>query len=191
MIPIIKLYIDQGHNPEGFNAGAEGNGMREQDINYDVGIYLAELLEETGDFDVLLSRPTPQTVLGSSNSTSLQTRVNQANEWGADYFISIHTNASENQNANGTEVYVYSTSSAAFPLAQNIQTSIVDYLDTKDLGVKENTSLYVLRRTDMPALLIELAFITNPSDAALLRNERYLFAFAIYKGILKFFGIDN
>lgn len=191
MITIIKLYIDQGHNPQGVNAGAEGNGMREQDINFDVGIYLAELLRETGDFDVRLSRPTAQTSLGTSNSTSLQARVNDANTWGADYFISIHTNAAENPNANGTEVYVFSTSSPAYALAQDIQESIVERLGTRDLGVKENPSLYVLRRTDMPALLIELAFITNTDDAQLLRDDRYMFAYAIYRGILDYFDIDD
>ncbi len=185
---MIKLYIDQGHNPQGINAGAEGNGMREQDINYDVGIYLAELLRETGDFDVRLSRPTADTTLGTSNSTSLSARVNDANSWGADYFISIHTNAAENPDANGTEVYVFSDSSPAYPLAKEIQESIVDRLGTKDLGVKENPSLYVLRRTQMPSLLIELGFITNTGDAELLRDDRYLFAYAIYQGIMNFFG---
>ena len=189
MIIIIKIYIDQGHNPEGVNAGAEGNGLREQDINYDVGIYLAELLRENGNFDVRLSRPTPETSLGTSNATSLQARVNDANSWGADYFISIHSNASENPDANGTEVYVYSTTSAAYPLAQDIQEQIVDRLGTRDLGVKENPSLYVLRRTNMPALLVELAFITNTQDAELLRDDRYLFAYAIYQGILNYFDM--
>lgn len=189
MIIIIKIYIDQGHNPEGVNAGAEGNGLKEQDINYEVGIYLAELLRENGNFDVRLSRPTPETTLGTSNATSLQARVNDANSWGADYFISIHSNAAENPAANGTEVYVYSTSSAAYPLAQDIQEQIVERLGTRDLGVKENPSLYVLRRTNMPALLVELAFITNASDAELLRDDRYLFAYAIYQGILEYFDM--
>ncbi len=190
VITITKIYIDQGHNPEGINAGAEGNGLREQDVNYEVGIYLAELLRENGNFDVRLSRPTPETSLGTSNATSLQTRVNDANSWGADYFISIHSNASENPSANGTEVYVYSRTSPAFPLAEDIQEQIVERLGTKDLGVKENPSLYVLRRTNMPALLIELAFITNADDAELLRDERYMFAYAIYQGILDFFDLD-
>lgn len=187
---MIKIFIDQGHNPQGVNAGAEGNGLREQDINYEVGIYLAELLTENGNFEVMLSRPTPETTLGTTNSESLQARVNMANSFGADWFISIHSNASENENANGTEVYVYSRSSPSFPLAEDIQEQIVERLGTRDLGVKENPSLYVLRRTNMPALLIELAFITNKDDAFLLETERYMFAYAIYQGMLDFFDLQ-
>jgi N-acetylmuramoyl-L-alanine amidase len=187
---MIKIFIDQGHNPQGVNAGAEGFGLREQDINFEVGIYLAELLRESGNYEVMLSRPTEQSTLGSTNSESLSQRVNMANSWGADWFVSIHSNASENPQANGTEVYVYSRSSPAFPLAEDIQREIVERLGTKDLGVKENPSLYVLRRTQMPALLVELAFITNRDDAELLRDERYMFAYAIYRGIVDFTGLN-
>lgn len=188
MIIITKIFIDQGHNPEGVNAGAEGFGLREQDVNYEVGIYLAELLRESGNFEVMLSRPTPETKLGTTNSESLQKRVQMANEWGADYFISIHSNASENPEANGSEVYVYAQPSAAAELANDVLEEIVDRLGTKDLGVKTNKSLYVLRRTAMPAILVELAFITNENDAELLKNDRYRFAYAIYRGILDYLG---
>ena len=187
MIDITKIFIDAGHNPEGVNAGAEGFGMREQDINYEVSQYLAELLRENGNFEIMLSRPTPETSLGTTNAESLSERVRMANEWGADYFISIHTNAAENANANGSEVYVYSLESKAEELAQDVLEQIVDRLGTRDLGVKANPSLYVLRRTNMPAILVELAFITNESDAELLRYDRYQFAYAIYKGILDYF----
>ena len=67
----IKIYIDQGHNPRSPNTGAEGNGLREQDITYDVGTRLAELLRRNGNFDVRLSRPAPTTQLGTSNASSL------------------------------------------------------------------------------------------------------------------------
>jgi len=56
-----KIYIDQGHNPVNPNAGAEGNGLREQDLVFRIGIELAELLEDNGNFDVRLSRPTADT----------------------------------------------------------------------------------------------------------------------------------
>ena len=81
----IKIYIDQGHNPQNPNAGAEGNGLREQDITYAVGQELATLLRANGNFDVRLSRPTADTVIGTTNTTSLRARVNDANSWGADY----------------------------------------------------------------------------------------------------------
>ena len=107
----IKIYIDQGHNPEGINAGAEGFGIREQDITYQVGHFLFDILSEDYRFTARLSRPTPQTTLGYSNTSSLKERVTQANTWKADYFISIHANASENPDINGTEAYVSSANS--------------------------------------------------------------------------------
>jgi len=86
----IRIFVDQGHNPSGFNAGAEGNGLREQDITYAVGAYLADLLAADPRFEVRTSRNSPTEVLGTSNATSLRERVNMANSWPADYFISIH-----------------------------------------------------------------------------------------------------
>ena len=62
----IKIYIDQGHNPQNPNAGAEGNGLREQDITYAVGQELSRLLRRSGNYEVRLSRPTPNTLLGTS-----------------------------------------------------------------------------------------------------------------------------
>lgn len=184
-----KIYIDQGHNPEGVNAGAEGFGYREQDINYAVGIYLRDILLEDGRFEVRNSRNTPEESLGTSNATSLAARVRGANEWGADYFISIHCNASENPAANGTEVYVYRQGTAAAELAQQVLEAIVARLGTKNNGVRVNPSLYVLRRTRMPAILVELAYITNDNDVQKLVNDQYAFAYAIYEGLCRYLGL--
>lgn len=103
----IKIFVDQGHNPSGPNTGAEGSGLLEQDVTYAVGVYLADLLRADPRFEVRLSRSTPEEILGTSNATSLAERVRLANEWPADYFISIHCNANVNPAVNGTEVYVY------------------------------------------------------------------------------------
>ena len=62
----IKIFIDQGHNPGNPNAGAEGNGLYEQDITYEVGRLTAELLRENPEFEVRLSRNTPTEILGTS-----------------------------------------------------------------------------------------------------------------------------
>lgn len=184
-----KIYIDQGHNPEGINAGAEGFGYREQDITYAVGIYLRDILLEDGRFEVRNSRNTPEESLGTSNATSLAARVRGANEWGADYFISIHCNASENPAANGSEVYVYRQGSAAAALAQQVLEAIVARMGTKNNGVRVNPSLYVLRRTRMPAILVELAYITNENDVQKLVNDQYAFAYAIYEGLCRYLGL--
>ena len=101
----VKIYIDQGHNPTNPNAGAEGNGFREQDLVYRIGILTAQYLRAAG-LDVRLSRPTAETQLGTSNASSLAARVNDANAWGADYFISLHANASEITSASGSEAFV-------------------------------------------------------------------------------------
>ena len=185
----IKIFIDQGHNPSNPNAGAEGNGLREQDITYDIGVRLAYLLRANPNFDVRLSRPSPETQLGSSNTTSLAARVDAAREWGADYFISLHTNASEITTASGCEGYVHSSASSAYPLASDICEYLSLQTGLPDRGVFIRPSLYVLRRTSMPATLIEMGFITNPLDAALMSGSPDLFARGIYNGILKYFDL--
>ena len=187
----IKIFIDQGHNPENINAGAEGNGLREQDITYNVGIFLRDLLNNDYRFDAITSRNTPTESLGYNNTSSLQERVNKANEWGADYFISIHVNAAENPAFNGSEIYVYNQGTPIFYMAEDILNQITVQLGTKNNGVKINKTFFVLRRTQMPAMLIELAFITNSSDAQKLLDNQYEFASAIYDGILEFFGYQR
>ena len=184
----IKIYIDQGHNPEAPNGGAEGNGLREQDITYRVGQELATLLRADGDYEVRLSRPTPTSSLGTSNSTSLRARVEDANAWGADYFISIHTNASSNPAASGTEAFAYSEPSRAFSLGEDIVDGITNVTGLRDRGMKVRPGLYVLRRTAMPAVLVELGFISNPGDAALMNENPGLFARGIYEGIERYFS---
>ncbi|HKL99148.1 MAG TPA: N-acetylmuramoyl-L-alanine amidase [Mobilitalea sp.] len=185
----IKIFIDQGHNPTGYhNAGAVGNGLFEQDINYQVGLYLADLLNADPRFDARLSRPTPTTVLGTDNSSSLRERVRMANEWPANYFISIHCNANPNPAINGTEIYLYQFFTQANWLAQHIMDGITQYAGTKNNGIRLNQSLYVLRRTTMPSLLIELGYLSNTADAQKLRDNQYQFAYGIYIGILRYFG---
>ena len=181
-----RIYIDQGHNPQNPNAGAEGNGLQEQNITYRVGQELADLLRANGDFEVRLSRPTPTTSLGTSNTTSLRARVEDANRWGADYFISIHTNASSNSDASGVEAFAYSEPSVAFSLGEDIVENISEVTGLRNRGMKVRPGLYVLRKTAMPAVLVELGFISNASDAALMNSRPDLFARGIYNGILEY-----
>ena len=185
----IKIYIDQGHNPYNPTAGAEGNGLREQDLVYRIGILLAERLRANGNFEVRLSRPTPDTQIGTSNSTSLRLRVAEANSWGADYFISLHTNAAAQRAATGSEALVFTIPSVAATLAEDILYWLNRETGLQNRGALVRHRLYVLRKTAMPAVLVELGFITNYNDAMLMLNSPELFADGVYNGIINYLGL--
>ena len=186
----IKIYIDQGHNPSGFNTGAEGNGFFEQDLTFEIGRRLYNLLVTNPEFEPRLSRPTEDTILGTNNSTSLSTRVNEANSWGADLFISLHNNAAENPNATGNEALVYgSGAEVANELAEDILEQMTLTTGLRNRGIVYRPGLYVLKETNMPAVLVEMGFITNPYDAELLAYSPYLFATGIYRGILQYYDL--
>ena len=185
----IKIFIDQGHNPRNPNAGAEGNGYREQDITYNIGTELASLLDADPNFEARLSRTSPSQILGTSNATSLANRVRNANSWGADYFISLHTNASDRSSASGSEGFAYRNDSDAFDFGESILTWLNRVTGLANRGMYTRPGLYVLKKTQMPAVLIELGFITNPNDAYLMARNPQLFATGIYNGILDYFGL--
>ena len=185
----IKIYVDQGHNPVNPNAGAEGNGLREQDLVYTIGQRLADRLRADPNFEVRLSRPTADTLLGTTNATSLAARVNEANRWGADYFISLHTNAAASPSATGTEAYAYARGTPAFRLGEDILQNLSSVTGLRNRGMQARPGLYVLRKTQMPAVLVELGFITNPRDATLMRDDPGVFAEGIYRGIKEYTGV--
>lgn len=185
-----KIYIDQGHNPRDYNTGAEGNGFFEQDLTYEIGKRLYALLSGNPNFEVKLSRPTKDTMLGTSNASSLSARVNDANSWGADVFISLHTNAAENTRASGSEALIYSPSSTvARELSEDILEELSLTTGLRNRGIVYRPGLYVLRRTRMPATVIEMGFISNAYDAELMAYSPELFARGIYRGILDYYGL--
>lgn len=185
----MKIFIDAGHNDSKWDTGATGNGLREQDVTYAVSKALAEKLEAVG-VSTKLSREKKGNILGINTSTSLSARATMANNWGADLFISIHCNAYSNTSAKGTEVYAYSTSSKAYPIAEKICNAICNKLGTTNRGTK-TASFAVLKKTDMPAMLIELGFITNTSDAKLLKDKQDDFVAAIFDEICSHYSIEK
>ncbi len=185
----IRIYIDAGHNPVNPNAGAEGNGYREQDIVYRVSQELYTLLSRDPRFEARRSRPTPTTVLGVSNADSLRLRVEGAILFGADLFLSIHTNASSNPAVGGSEALVFSEESEAYPIAEALLRSVTEATGFRNRGVKLRPGLYVLRRTPMPAVVFELGFITNPREAVYMYENPQLFARGLYNGLLAYYGL--
>lgn len=184
-----KIFIDAGHNYSKYDTGAQGNGLKEQNVTFEIGIRLKKLLSDVG-FNVKISRETKETNLGTTLNSSLAKRVSLAESFKADYFISLHCNAAEAKSANGTETYIYSNSSKSKPLAALINNNICKDLGTFNRGVKENPSLYVLRKTSMPSMLVETGFITNAKDAEKLKKYD-AYAKSICESICGYFGISD
>lgn len=178
-----KIFIDPGHG--GTNPGAVGNGVIEAEVNLAVSKLLAENLRNMG-YDVMLYRTTNDENVISPIAADLRNRARMANDWGADYFVSIHTNSSVNPQANGFETYVYRKGTTAEKLATSIQTSVINALGMKDNGVRQ-ANFSVLRNSNMPAVLVELGYLSNPTEALNLNSSawRAKIASAIAEGINK------
>lgn len=154
----MKIFINPGHNPTGVGAtrpdpGACSNGLREADIVFRVGAAMRRCLLVRGHSVQLEQR-------------ELQAVVAAANDWRADRFVSIHCNSFRLPSANGTETYFYTGSPIGRALAIQINGALSMYFYSR--GVKSNHSFYVLKNTTMPAVLVELGFISNPDDAIIL-----------------------
>ena len=184
----IRIYIDQGHNPSQYhNNGAEGNGLLEQDLTFNIGCLLSDLLIEDGRFEVCLSRPNEDTVLGTDNLSSLKARVDGATAFDADYFISLHINSFTRDDVNGIEVFSPIDDEVSYAFGESLLCGLLDSTNLKNRGMKHSSALYVLVNTNMTAVLLEMGFISNPSDAAKLEEHPELFAKGIYDGILNYF----
>jgi N-acetylmuramoyl-L-alanine amidase len=157
------IVIDPGHG--GSDRGSMHGGVAEADLALDMAKRLRDILIARG-WQVKLTRDTDVDVYAPNDSArdELQARVDVANKAGARLFVSIHANAYMNSGPYGTTVYISKADDVA--LARIVQTHLASD-GTKDDGVIKS-HLYVTFHTRMPAVLIETAFLTNPSDYALL-----------------------
>lgn len=179
---MAKVYVDAGHG--GSDPGAIGvSNIEEEDITLPVAKYLQTELERQG-ITVKMSRTTDTT-------KKVSERAKEANDWGADIVCSIHCNAYGKESAKGTEVLIYAKGGNAEKIAKNVYDNLLSCLKTEDRGIKERPDLGILRDTKAPAILCELAFITNKADKAKIdeANEQKSCAVAICKGICSYLGI--
>lgn len=162
------IAIDPGHG--GSDPGAVGPaGTVEKEHTLAIALYARELLEKSGH-QVILTRDTDQDVAfpEATASAELRTRVDIANQAYADIFISIHINAAASAEAHGTETWYYLGGQA---FAAFVQTAL-SKLGLADRGVKQ-ANFYVLKHTVMPAILVEIGFISNPQEEQLLATEEF------------------
>ncbi|QWU43809.1 MULTISPECIES: N-acetylmuramoyl-L-alanine amidase [Bacillus] len=188
------IIIDPGHG--GIDSGNPGYYEKESQTVLDVSLRLQKIFEKKTPFTVLLTREN-DTRPGNTAAESLQKRVEFAQANKGDIFVSIHGNGTDSKQGQGTETFYYESATARGTnpnvsesrlLAEKIQDRLVDALGTKDRGVKKG-DLYVIRENTMPAVLAELAFVDNKSDADKLATpaQRQSAAEAIYQGILDYY----
>jgi len=180
----IKVYIDAGHG--GSDPGAMGAGLNEKDANLDIALRLKSKLEANG-FDVVMTRT-------NDAYSTLDQRVNMANNSGADIFLSIHNNAALSQYAHGTETYWSSNGvSGSNQFANLVQANLVSQTGRANRGVK-TANFRVIKYTKMAAALVECAFVSNPTEVELLKSAdfREKCAAGLYNAIAAFSkGIDK
>lgn len=161
----MKWYLDFGHG--GKDSGAIGhNKTKESDSVLKVGMLVKNKLESAKE-KVITTRETDKYY-------TLSSRTTKANTNNCDYFVSIHFNSSTNSTAKGVEVWVYNENSKLYTLSKNLCTNLSQNLNTHNRGVKISKEFAVLRNTKMPALLIEVDFISNPKVESSLSSDKYI-----------------
>ena len=166
--------LDAGHG--GKDPGAVYNGRQEKDDTLALTLAVGEILQGRG-IDVLYTRTTD--VYESPYQKAME-----ANEAGADFFVSIHRNSYPTDNTvSGAETLVYDKSGLKLQMAENINEQL-EAIGFVNLGVKERPGLVVLRRTRMPAVLVETGFINSDTDNQLFDDNFDDIALAIAEGIL-------
>lgn len=166
----VIVVIDPGHGGE--DLGAYNGILYEKDINLDISLKLGELLEEMG-IEVVYTRKTDVFV-------DLDPRVDLANKLEATLFISVHSNSMpDNSEYRGTETLYCPSLNPKYSkmdgrkLAIIVQKELVKTLGTVDNGIIERPNLAVLRKTMMPSVIAEIAYISNPSDRAKLSDDAF------------------
>lgn len=183
----VKLYFDPGHG--GRDPGGTGNGMLEKDFVLRIVLRMKELMDEYEDVEVRLSRSDDRTV-------SLKKRVTDANNWGADYFISVHMNAFDGT-ARGYEDFIYRGIKGVTAQWRNVMHNAV-YGALDNMGNianrgKKESGFYVLRRTKMPAILTESLFLDSNHDAKIIRRDDFIekVAQGHVKGLVEIFDLKK
>ena len=157
----ITVVIDAGHGGHD-RGGIPGQRVAEKDMTLDVALRLSNVLSASG-YRVVMTRSTDVFV-------PLGGRVAIANSYRNAVFVCIHFNATGRSGASGIETYFYSRDS--LPLASAIHHYVTGGAPSANRGVRRR-GYYVLRKTSIPAVLVECGFLTNPTEAAYAQSASY------------------
>lgn len=183
------ITLDAGHG--GSDPGAIGSdGTKEKNITLPITKMLKEILEDKGA-KVYMTRTTDVDVFGpnASDAEELQARVNVGEKYNSDMFVSLHINSSVNKNVGGFSTYYYPKTDNDLRLAKNIQSKLAANFGVDDLGVRQ-ANFYVIKRISMPAVLVEMCFISNEKELTLMKGQWFQKKTArlIAEGIEKYFA---
>ncbi len=166
----MKVAINAGHCP-GLDSGAVGEYSTEADIVKYVAEVVVEDLQKIGIEALFIQE------------NELENICRIANNFGADLFVSIHCNSAKSHQAHGTETYYFDGSEAGYKIANCVQKQLISTMQLTDRGTKASQKLYVLRYTNMPACLAELAFISNQAEEKYLNDHKKIMGDAIARAI--------
>ncbi|CQR70205.1 Sporulation-specific N-acetylmuramoyl-L-alanine amidase [Sporomusa ovata DSM 2662] len=190
---MAKICLDPGHAGGNIDPGAVNGkmGLQEAIINLVIASQVKKHLVAAG-YQVLMTRTKAEQV----ETDSLKYRCELANNWGADLVVSLHCNSAASEQANGTEIYTSLGETNGDRLAtciiNQITASFSDLqlrADWDDGDPDKEQNFYILRYTDAPAVLLEMAFISNPEEAAKLADSAWQrdMARAVARGISDYF----
>lgn len=181
---MVKITLDAGHGYNTAGKRVPDGSMREWEYNNEVTNRMSNmLLNEYDQVQVLLTHDT-----SGKHDVSLAQRCQKANAWGADVFVSVHANAYGSggfNSAMGIETFTsLSKPKVAVQLAEKVQKKLLSATGLHNRGVK-HVDFYLLKHTDMTAILVECGFMTNKDEAALLKTTAYrdICAHAIVNGL--------
>lgn len=181
------VVIDSGHG--GKDPGKVGvNGVNEADVNLKIAQKLKKILEAQG-VTVIMTREDEGSLAGSK-SEDMQKRVSIINEKKPALAVSVHQNSYSSEEVHGAQVFYYTNSAEGGKAARIMQEALLDVDGDNKRKEKANDTYYMLKRTDVPVIIVECGFLSNRAEADLLVTEEYQdrLAEAIAKGILEYMG---
>lgn len=186
----VTIVVDAGHG--GIDPGKVGiNNALEKDINLAIALKLERNLKESG-VNVVMTRTDDNGLYSENDSNKkvrdMKKRLSIIEEAEPELAVSIHQNSYPDQSVSGVQVFYYKDSIKSKAAAEIMQAQLIKSLKpSKERTAKDNNSYYLLKKTSVPIMIVECAFMSNPIEAELLTQEDYQekVAWAIYMGIMQ------
>ncbi|WP_282937988.1 N-acetylmuramoyl-L-alanine amidase CwlD [Paenibacillus sp. RC67] len=190
-----KIALDPGHG--GPDGGAESkDGIIEKDINLAITMHLRDYLQEAGAM-VVMTRENDQDLAEPSTkgyskrkTEDLLARAQFISQQKADLFVSVHLNSIPSEKWSGAQTFYYPNHQDNGVLAALIQDEIKKNLKNTDRVAKPVDNVYLLKTLKIPSALVEVGFLSNPSEAQMLKSPEYQkkVAASVYQGILRYYS---